>query len=321
MSRQLALAVLTLTLAASVQAAEPITLHVWPDKPPADDRKVGPEEYMPEQPGQRKVARLTNVSVPTISVYQPPEDQRTGAAVVICPGGGYRILAMDLEGTEVAEWLNSIGVTGIVLKYRVPVPSPTSVPRGPLAPRADDPAATPLAEREGHRGTPEAPLQDVQRAISLVRSKASEWQIDPARIGVLGFSAGGNLAATACLQHASRKYDKMDDADSLSCRPDFGVLIYPGYLIDDDGNLKPEYKPTSDTPPIFFAHAYNDGVKPENSIALFLALKQAGVGGELHIYSAGGHGFGLRKSDDPCSTWPARCNEWLAKSGILSQRK
>ncbi len=310
MSRQLALTLLTITaflpitLAASVQAAEPITLNVWSDKAPADDRKVGPEEYQPEQPGQRKVARLTNVSVPTITVYQPPEDKRTGAAVVICPGGGYRILAMDLEGTEVAEWLNSIGVTGIVLKYRVPVPSPTSKPGAADA-----------------RGTPEAPLQDVQRAISLVRSKASEWQIDPARIGVLGFSAGGNLAATACLQHASRKYDKIDDADGVSCRPDFGVLIYPAYLIDDAGNLKPEHKPSSDTPPIFFAHAYNDGVKPENSIALFLALKQAGVGGELHIYSAGGHGFGLRKSDDPCSTWPARCNEWLAKSGILAERK
>jgi acetyl esterase/lipase len=299
----------SLLLVSWSQAAEPISLNVWPGKAPGDELsgdkgKVGPEEYLPEQPGQRKVARLTNVSTPTLTVYQPPEDKRTGTAVVICPGGGYRILAMDLEGTEVAEWLNTIGITGIVLKYRVPVASPT-----PNSGGADS------------RGVPEAPLQDVQRAISLVRSKSSELKIDSKRIGVLGFSAGGNLAAAACLMHASRRYEKLDAADGVSCRPDFGVLVYPGYLIDDAGQLKPEYKPAADTPPMFFAHAYDDRVKPENSIALFLALKQAGVGGELHIYSAGGHGFGLRKSDDPCSTWPARCCEWLKQSVISPPAK
>jgi acetyl esterase/lipase len=289
---------------ADASAAEPATLNVWPDKPPGDTGKVGPEEYLPEQPGQRKVARLTNVSVPTIAVYQPPEEKRTGAAVVICPGGGYRILAMDLEGTEVAQWLNSIGVTAILLKYRVPVASPTS-----HTGQADS------------RGTPEAPLQDVQRAISLARSKASDWQIDPQRIGVLGFSAGGNLAAAACLKHGTRSYAAIDDTDSSSCRPNFGILIYPAYFIDDAGQLKVEYQPAADAPPMFFAHAYDDGVKPENSIALFLALKRAGVPSELHIYSAGGHGFGLRTSDHPCSTWSARCAEWLAVSRISPAAK
>jgi acetyl esterase/lipase len=304
MFRPLALAAAVTLFAPFASAAEPTTLNVWPDKAPGDTRKVGPEEYQPEQPGQRKVARLTNVSQPTLAIYQPPEDKRTGAAVVICPGGGYRILAMDLEGTEVAQWLNTIGVTGIVLKYRVPVPSPT-----PNAGAADS------------RGVPEVPLQDVQRAISLVRSKASDLAIDSKRIGVLGFSAGGNLAGAACLMHASRKYDKLDEVDAVSCRPDFGVLVYPAYFIDDAGHLKPEYKPGADTPPIFFAHAYDDRVKPENSIALFLALKQAGVGGELHIYSAGGHGFGLRESDFPCSSWPDRCAEWLKRSGISPSAK
>lgn len=289
--RGLVLSVTLTILAAESFAAEPITLKVWPGKVPGETGKVGPEEYQPEQPGQRKVARLTNVSEPTIAVYLPPEDKRSDAAVVICPGGGYHILAMDLEGTEVAEWLNSIGITGIVLKYRVPK-------RDEKSPHA-------------------VPLQDAQRAISLVRSKADEWKLNPKKIGVLGFSAGGNLAGAACTMHAKRGYGTIDEVDAISCRPDFGVLVYPAYFIDDAGKLKPEYQPTAETPPMFFAHAVDDRVKPENSIALFLALKQAGVPGELHIYAAGGHGFGLRASDFPASSWPQRCESWLVQQKIL----
>lgn len=291
---------ISVCLAAWSSAAEPMTLKVWPGQPPVATNITGPETYQPEQPGQRKVARLTNVSEPTIAVYQPPDEKRTDAAVVICPGGGYRILAMDLEGSEVAEWLNSIGVTGIVLKYRVPVPSPMASAAGSAS-----------------RAVPPAPLADVQRAIRVVRSNAGEWKINPEKIGVLGFSAGGNLAAAACTMFAARSYEPLDDVDDASCRPDFGVLVYAAYFIDDAGRLRPEFKPTRDTPPLFFAHAQDDRVRAENSVALFLALKEAGVPGELHIYSAGGHGFGLRPSEFPCSSWPQSCESWLVQQKIL----
>ncbi|MEX2176683.1 MAG: alpha/beta hydrolase [Pirellulaceae bacterium] len=284
-------AVLVAFLCCAASAAEPTTLDVWPGAAPGETGNIGPEAYQPQREGEREVARLTNVSKPTIAVYQPPEEKRTNAAAIVCPGGGYHILAMDLEGTEVAEWLNSIGVTAIVLKYRVPR-------RDEKAPHA-------------------APLQDLQRAISLVRSKAEEWQIDPKKIGVLGFSAGGNLAGAACLMHAQRHYEPIDGVDQVSPRPDFGVLIYPGYFIDDAGKLKPEYQPTAQTPPLFFAHAADDRVKADNSIALFQAVRQAGVAAELHIYSAGGHGFGLRVSEFPVSSWPQRCEAWLVQQKII----
>jgi acetyl esterase/lipase len=224
-------------------------------------------------------------------VFQPAESKRNGAAVVICPGGGYNILAWDLEGTEIAEWLNTLGVTGLVLKYRVP-------------------------RREGDEANA-LPLMDVQRAMSLVRSKSSELGLDPDRIGVLGFSAGGNLAAGACLKSAKRAYEKIDAIDEVSARPDFAVLVYPAYLVDASGALKPEYQPTKETPPMFFAHAMNDNVTPDSSIALARALKGVGVPAELHIYDGGGHGFGMRTSEFPCHTWPARCAEWLAHRKFL----
>lgn len=275
-------------------SAEPITLNVWPEKAPGGKADIGPEAYQPERPGERKVARLGNVSTPTIAVYSPSADKHTGAAVLICPGGGYHILAMDLEGTEVAEWLNSIGITGIVLKYRVP-------------------------QREGQpRGY--AQLQDAQRAMSLVCSRAKEWNIDRERIGILGFSAGGHLAAATCLQFKERAYPRIDQLDDVSSRPDFAVLIYPGYLAAEDGTLRSELEPTAETPPMFFAHAADDRVAPENSIVLFQALRKANVPAELHIYSAGGHGFGLRKSEFPVSTWPQRCEEWMQQQGWLTSK-
>jgi acetyl esterase/lipase len=274
----------------AAMAAEPRVIEVWPGQPPGAAKDVGPEEFRPQRPNERaSVQRLTNVSQPTLTLFEPPTDKCNGAAVIVCPGGGYNILAWDLEGTEVAEWLNTIGVTALVLKYRVPDTDPQHV----------------------------APLMDSQRAVSLVRSQASDLGLDPARIGILGFSAGGNLAGGACLKYEQRAYDKIDAVDDVSCRPDFGVLIYPAYFIDDAGKLKPEYQPTGKTPPLFFAHALNDGVKPENSIALLLALKAAGGEGELHVYDAGGHGFGLRKSEFPVHTWPQRCADWLGRRGLL----
>ena len=283
-----------LFLAATAVAAEPLVLDVWPGKtPPGDATVLGPEKYLEENPGERKVARLTNVTQPTIAVYQAPAEKATGAAVVICPGGGYHILAMDLEGTEVAEWLNSIGVTAVVLKYRVP--------KRPNQPQH------------------QAPLQDAQRAMSLVRSMASEWKLDPKKIGILGFSAGGNLAALTSMHYESRAYDKLDDVDETSCRPDFAILVYPAYLVNKEGTeLAPEVKITSQTPPMFFAHAADARLLAESSVLTYLELNRAGVeGSELHLYARGGHGFGLPPSTDPVSTWPKRCEEWLKTRGIV----
>jgi acetyl esterase/lipase len=278
-------------------ATEPAhTIHLWPAKPPGETKELPPEADTTKEGDQliagRRVARIGNVSAPTIAVYLPQAEKRTDLAVVICPGGGHHILAYDLEGTEVAEWLNSMGVTGIVLKYRVPF---------------RDPDRRWLAA-----------VQDAQRAMSLVRARAGEWQINPERIGILGFSAGGQTAAlTACL-HDSRQYEPLDDVDQVSARPDFAVLVYTGGLTNRENTALADFvKVTETTPPMFFAHAQDDRVHAANSLLLALALKQAGVPAELHLYSTGGHGFGLRRTEDPSTTWPDRCEEWLRRGGWL----
>jgi acetyl esterase/lipase len=276
-------------------ADKPVVIDVWPDKAPGDKVDIGEEKVTESKPGEKPVMRVTNVSHPTLTVFRPDKDKDTGAAVVIAPGGGYSILAWDLEGEEVAAWLNTIGVTGIVLKYRVP--------RRPGSPND---AAPPQAQ------------MDAQRAISLVRSKAKDMGIDPKRIGMLGFSAGGHLTAWTATNFDKRAYDAIDDVDKVSCRPDFAVLVYPAYLLaKGKDELAPEIRVSKETPPIFFAHAGDDGIKAENSVAMYLALKKAGVPAELHLYESGGHGFGLRPSDKPCSTWPTRCGEWLKAQGYL----
>ncbi|HRX81335.1 MAG TPA: alpha/beta hydrolase, partial [Pirellulaceae bacterium] len=213
MKTQLSLILVVIVLASSAMAEEPITLKVWPDKVPGEQGDVGDEQLQPPTGNGKPIQRLANVTQPTLTVFRPDKEKDTGAAVLICPGGGYNILAWDLEGTEVAEWLNSIGVTGIVLKYRVP--------------RRKD--------REKH----DAPLQDAQRAMSIVRSHADEWGIDAKRIGILGFSAGGHLSAATSTNFDKRNYDAIDDVDAVSCRPDFAILIYPAYLTEGDG-LAPE---------------------------------------------------------------------------------
>ena len=285
---------LVLGLCASVRAAgEPLSFDVWPGKAPGETGTIG-EEKVFQKPNE-KVLKLTNVTKPTIAIYRPAKDKDTGAAVVICPGGGYSFLSMDLEGTEVADWLNRCGVTGIILKYRVPK----------------------------RPGLPDhlLPQQDAQRAISLVRSRAAEWGIDPKRIGILGFSAGGNLAAFACIQYDKRAYDPIDEIDQVSCRPDFGVLLYPGGLVKKGTEeLNPDLHVTDKTPPMFLVHASNDGIAPSaNSAVMYLALKHAGVSAELHVYSKGGHGFGLRPTTQPCSTWPQRCEEWMRSQKFLAR--
>jgi acetyl esterase/lipase len=287
----------TLSLVLATFAADPQVLNIWPGKPPGEMEAIGPEKEVEGKPGQRTVRRITNVSKPTVTIYRPAADKDTGTAVVICPGGGYSILAWDLEGEEVARWLNGLGVTGVVLKYRVP--------RRPGAPK-DQP--------------PSGPLQDVQRALSLVRSKAKEWKLQPNRIGVLGFSAGGHLSASAATNGDKRSYEPIDAIDEVDCRPDFAVLIYPAYLTTKEGDkLAPEIRVGPTTPPVFFAHAADDPIKANNSIVMFQALTAAKVPAELHVYATGGHGFGLRPSEHPCSRWPDRCGEWLKQRGLLTR--
>lgn len=292
-------ALLTATLCAPLLHAEsaPPAIKLWPDTAPGEKGDIGEEKDMTKptdgKPGGRSLIRLGNVSQPTITVYAPPADKANGTAVVVCPGGGYSILALDLEGSEVCEWLNSLGVTGVLLKYRVPK----------------------RAGLEKHI----APLQDVQRAIGIVRSRANEWHLDPARIGVLGFSAGGHLAAAASNNYETRIYPHTDAADDVSCRPDFSILIYPAYLtVKDQGDkIAPELPITAQTPPTFIVMAEDDPVRVENALYYTLALKNAKVPCELHVYPTGGHGYGLRPNGQAVTTWPQRAGEWLAARGLL----
>jgi acetyl esterase/lipase len=269
----------------------PLVIDLWPDKPPGD--VPAGEEKLTGNKGSRA---LTNVSKPTITIYRPGKEKDTGVAIVIAPGGGYNILAWDHEGEDVAAWLNSVGITGVLLKYRVPAAKGQA---------RDEPSF--------------APHQDAQRAISLVRGKAKEWNVDPSRIGMLGFSAGGHLTAMTATNFAKRGYEPVDDADKVSCRLDFAVMIYPGGVVSkESGQMVPGIRISKETPPCFFAHAGNDPVPAENSIQMYLALKHAGVPAELHIYSIGGHGFGMRQSKNPVAEWPKRCEDWLRVQGILT---
>lgn len=206
---------------------------------------------------------------------------------MICPGGAYNVLAYDLEGTEVAEWLNSIGFTAVVLKYTVP------------------------KNRDGA-------LQDAQRAMGLIRQHSKEWNVDPARLGVLGFSAGGHLSARLSNTCETRSYPAVDEADSLSCRPDFTVLIYPAYLGDATYTLSEGITVTSNTPPAFIVQTQDDRTFINGSIAYYLALKKQNIPSELHFFPSGGHGYGLRPSDKDVSHWPELCGRWL-KNEVLAR--
>jgi acetyl esterase/lipase len=241
----------------------------------------------------KPLIRLGNVSSPTITLYQAKDHTSATPAVVVFPGGGYKILAIDLEGTEVCDWLNSAGVTCVLLKYRVPDSGP--YPKSSAA------------------------LQDAQRAVGLVREHAAEWGIDPKRVGVLGFSAGAHLAAALSTHFDQRLYPPVDPADQQSCRPDFAVIVYPAYLALADQNMapNPEIHPTAQTPPSFIVQAQDDTVHVENSTVYFLALKNAKVPAELHIYAEGGHGYGLRRTALPVTTWPQTVEIWLHTIKIL----
>jgi acetyl esterase/lipase len=270
-----------------VSAAEPLMVDLWPGNVPGETAGIGEETTT----GNRGSRQVTNVTKPTLSVFRPAKQQNTGAAVIIAPGGGYRFLSWDHEGEDVATWLNKIGVTGIVLKYRVP-------------------------QRSEH---PKHPLADAQRAVSLVRSKAKDWDLDEKKIGLLGFSAGGHLTGVAATSFERRAYEPIDKTDTTSCRPDFAVMVYPGGILQrGSGELITDIRVTKDAPPTFLAHCSDDRGSAEQSALMYLALKRAGVPAELHIYATGGHGFGMRQSKNPASQWPTRCEEWMRSQGILA---
>ena len=243
--------------------------------------------------GDATVLRVTNVSEPTITIYPAPEEHATGTAMIVCPGGGYQILAYDLEGTEICDWLNEIGITAVLLKYRVP-------------------RRTGLQKHE-------APLQDVQRALSYVRSKAEELNVSPNHIGVMGFSAGAHLATMASTHFAERTYPATDDIDKVSCRPDFCLLVYPAYLDGETFKLAPEIKISSQIPPTMMVQAEDDKAYVNSSLFYYYALKEAGVPAWLHLYSKGGHGYGLRDTGASVNEWPNRAEDWFRELGFIDQ--
>jgi acetyl esterase/lipase len=281
-------------------AANPQVFDLWPGTPPGDLPTRGAEKtFLSKSPKYGTNLLITNVTKPTITVMLPPRETRNGTAMIICPGGGYWNLFWEKEGTQIAAWLNANGIAGIVLKYRVPRP--------PNVPELE---------------TPVGPLLDAQRAVSTVRSRAAEWGINPERIGIIGFSAGGHLALATATGFEKRQYAPVDAIDSASCRPDFAVLCYSGYLKDYHKDvIWPGIHIPAATPPVFMVHATDDSTSPsENSVIMYLALKRAGVPVELHVYATGEHDFGVLQNGNLPTTWPDLCLRWLRSFGLLAPR-
>ena len=274
-----------------------VTLELWPHGAPGAQANSGPEMNTTTAKDRivagKPVVRIGNISTPTLTVYAP-KDKNSGAAMVVFPGGSYRIVAIDLEGTEVCDWLNSINITCVLVKYRVPNSGP--YPKSSAA------------------------LQDAQRAVGIVRAHAAEWHIDSHRVGVLGFSAGAHLAAALSTHFEQRLYNPLDAADQLSCRPDFAVILYPGYIALAEQNFapNPDIHPTEQTPPSFIAQAEDDPVHVENAMVYYQALKNAKVPVEMHLFAKGGHGYGLRRTDLPVTHWPELVQTWLHTIEIMS---
>ena len=277
----------------------PIWPGAAPDARPVDGPEVAgtvvDEHGQPRLVGGKPWTYVDKVARPTMTVYAP-KGRNTGAAIVVFPGGGYNVLAIDLEGTEVCDWLTSKGITCVVLKYRVPCAK--------VGPYRDCPTA----------------LQDAQRTVGLLRSQAARWHVDPRKIGVLGFSAGGHMVAAMSTHFDKRLYPAVDAADEVSCRPDFAVALYPGHLAvrEKDFALNPDLQVNSRTPPTFLLQAQDDPVDPvENSLVYYAALRKAGVSAELHVYVKGGHAFGLRPTEAPITRWPQLVETWLAAIGMI----
>ncbi len=288
-----------------------VQVPIWPGAVPDAQPVPGPEDATTITSDSLVAGRpwtlVTNVSRPTMTVYAPA-GANTGAAVVVFPGGGYTILAIDLEGTEVCDWLASKGITSVLLKYRVPFSGPywDEATKSHIIPKA------PIA------------LEDAQRTVGLVRYHAAEWHIDPHRIGVLGFSAGGHMVAAISTHFGQRLYPAVDAADKESCRPDFAVALYPGHLslAYDSIALNPDIDAhiTRHTPPTFLLQNEDDHVdRVEDSLSYYTALKKAGVPVEMHLYAQGGHGFGLRPTKLPASKWPELVETWLRTIGMITE--
>jgi acetyl esterase/lipase len=306
-----------------------VQIPLWPGKVPDAQPIEGAEQSgmdTKDSVAGRPWMYIENVSKPTMTVYSPP-GKNTGAAVVVFPGGGYEVLAIDLEGTEVCDWLTSKGITCVLLKYRVP---PDGGYAKPAYPKSGPYPESPLA------------LQDAQRAMGMVRLLAAEWHIDPHKVGVLGFSAGGHLVAAISTHYQKRLYPTVDAADQENCRPDFAVALYPGHLslsaaewdatqgprkvaiphratADKELTLNPAIPVTRQTPPTFLLQAENDHVdNVDDALSYYIALKNTGVPVEMHLYATGNHAFGLRQTNDPITGWPALVEIWLQTIGMIS---
>ena len=278
----------------SALAASPVEIKLWPQgAPEKPDFQAKPEELVKKDDG---IARVSHVSVPTLTVY--PAAKPNGTAVLICPGGGYNILAIEHEGTQVSDYLNTLGVTGVVLKYRVP--------------------------RRDNERPHEAPLADAQRAMGILRSRAAEFGIKPDRIGVLGFSAGGNLAVMTALHANERQFTLDPKVDAADVQPNFAVPVYPAYLVTDDKNpftLRPEVKVTPASPPVLLIHASDDRLSATASALLYLEYRRHQLPAEMHLYAKGGHGFGMKEGPLPANQWHLRLGEWLKSMGYLDEAK
>ncbi len=295
--QRIALVAVLLLLSSRAVAQDHPEINLWPTGLPADARPIDPARVEMLK-AQTTAERIAYVDQPTLTLYRAPAETANGCGVVIAPGGGYNILAWPKEGLEIAEWFNSIGVTAAVLKYRVP--------------------------RRDPRNWHHEPLQDAQRAIRVTRQNAEAWGIDPNRIGMLGFSAGGHLTVMAGTKYDEKTYDRVDAADDLSDRPDFIMPIYCAYLGENYADNRPELgslvKITPQTPPAFLAVALDDTYRGVQTALLLGEFKKAGVSAEAHIYSVGGHGYGIRPSRNPVVTWNDRAADWMRVSGLLEKK-
>lgn len=281
------LSLASLLVATTCLAADPlVVLKLWPEGPPGQMIiKLAPNDGKAPNPNV-----ITNITDPTITIYKP--EKPNGTAVVVAPGGGFRFLSIKHEGTAVCEWLNTLGVTGVLLTYRTPTnEEPSSYAK---------------------------PVQDAQRAIGMVRHHAAEWGIDPKRVGLLGFSAGGNLAGHASFDRIERTYPQKPELDG-DAKPDFMVMIYGGGFLDqtDKTKFRQGFSVPADAPPSFFLVAHDDKTNPLEAMMLYMELKKHNIPAEVHIMTKGGHGFGMRRDGNPVNDWPARCGEWMGSMGWL----
>jgi acetyl esterase/lipase len=293
MRKMLALLAFVCLLQCSALAApEPLTLKLWPDGTPSAMAPRSEATIKQLQSYKPNPGRVTDVTDPTITIYRP--EKPNGASVIVAPGGGYMFLSYISEGSAVCEWLNSLGVTGVLLKYRTPT--------------RDEKDASVM------------PVQDAERAMGLVRHHASEWGLDPKRVGLLGFSAGGNLAGHVAWDRGPRTYPQVADLDDPR-GPDFLVFIYGGGFVDKDlTKFREGFSIPADAPPAFFLVAHDDHTNPIETAMIYVEYRKHKIPAEVHIFTKGGHGFGMRKDKNPINDWPARCGEWMKAMGYLDSK-